>query len=89
MKRFVRRWIDLGYRRSRAIAWRSDMSLRKWQAQSLRGSNDVYGRIVVVPSGVGTAWARRVPGHSLWLLYWFDVDVVSALAIASRTAPIE
>ena len=33
---------------------------------------------------VGTAWARRIAGRSLWLLYRFDVEEVIVFVLVDR-----
>ena len=55
--------------------------------EALPGVGDVLARVVILPTGVGTAWARRVPGRSLWVLYRFDASTVQILAVTDR-API-
>jgi len=54
--------------------------LRDLMAGPLPGVED--HQTVLYPAGV--AWVRQVPGRRLWILYRFDDDVVSAIALVDR-----
>lgn len=57
-------------------------------AESLPGSGDTPVRVFVLPDGEVKAWARRVPGWSLWVVFSFDDEVVRLLGLMERLPPV-
>lgn len=55
--------------------------------EELPGPQDVPTQVMVLPTGPGRAWGRRVTGRSLWVMYQFDSDEVMVLGV-TKHAPI-
>lgn len=63
------------------------LAVRRLNTDSLPTAKDVEVQIVLLPYGVMRAWARRIGGRSLWLVFQSDETSATILAVTNK-APV-